>query len=115
VGWEEMAAIALPDGVIVQHWTDPKLAEAARAQGAALIMSPAPHVYLDLKYAPDTPLGLSWAGPVDVRDSYEWDPGEDALGVEAALWTETVPDFDAIAYMTLPRLPAVAEVGWLAA
>jgi hexosaminidase len=74
-------------------------------------MSPAPHTYLDQKYDDDTELGLSWAGNVEVRDAYEWDPG-DALGVEAALWTETVEDFDAITYLSLPRLPAVAEVAW---
>jgi hexosaminidase len=111
IGWEEMAAVPLPEGVIVQFWTDPKLRDAAAEQGATLIMSPAPHTYLDQKYDDATELGLSWAGNVEVRDAYEWEPGE-ALGVEAALWTETVEDFDAIAYMTLPRLPAVAEVGW---
>jgi hexosaminidase len=112
IGWEEMAAAPLPDGVIVQHWTDAKLAAAAADQGAPLIMSPAPHTYLDQKYDDGTALGLSWAGNVEVRDAYEWDPGDGVLGVEAALWTETVEDFDAVAYMTLPRLPAVAEVGW---
>jgi hexosaminidase len=111
IGWEEMAETELPDGVIVQFWTDPKLRDKAAAQGATLIMSPAPHAYLDQKYDDSTELGLSWAGNVEVRDAYEWDPGE-ALGVEAALWTETVEDFDAITYMSLPRLPAVAEVAW---
>jgi hexosaminidase len=111
IGWEEMAAVELPEGVIVQFWTDPKLRDKAVEQGATLIMSPAPHTYLDQKYDDSTELGLSWAGNVEVRDAYEWDPGE-ALGVEAALWTETVEDFDAISYMSLPRLPAVAEVAW---
>jgi hexosaminidase len=114
IGWEEMAGVELPEGVIVQFWTDPKLRDAAARQGAKLIMSPAPHTYLDQKYDDGTELGLSWAGNVDVRDAYEWDPGDDALGVEAALWTETVADFDAISYMTLPRLPAIAEVAWSA-
>jgi len=111
IGWEEMAGVTLPEGVIVQFWTDPKLRDRAAEQGATLIMSPAPHTYLDQKYDDSTELGLSWAGNVEVRDAYEWEPGE-ALGVEAALWTETVEDFDAITYMSLPRLPAVAEVAW---
>jgi N-acetyl-beta-hexosaminidase len=34
--------------------------------------------------------------------------GADVLGVEAALWTETVADIAAAEYMTLPRLPAIA-------
>ena len=37
-------------------------------------MSPAPHAYLDQKYDETTELGLTWAGAVEVRDAYEWDP-----------------------------------------
>ena len=44
------------------------------AQGLPLIMSPAPHTYLDQKYDETTELGLTWAGAVEVRDAYEWDP-----------------------------------------
>lgn len=28
-----------------------------------------------MKYDKDTPLGLDWAGYVDVRRAYDWDPG----------------------------------------
>ncbi len=117
IGWEEIANGPLASGTVVQHWSDAGLAREAAAQGAPLIMSPAPHAYLDMKYDADTPLGLSWAGHVEVRDAYDWDPAEvvpgaEVLGVEAPLWTETVEDADAIDYMTFPRLPAIAEVGW---
>ena len=112
--WEEAAVAPLPPGTVVQHWTNPERVRDAAEQGLPLIMSPAPHTYLDQKYDDGTELGLSWAGNVEVRDAYEWDPG-DVLGVEAALWTETVEDLRAIEYMLLPRLPAVAEVAWSAA
>jgi hexosaminidase len=125
VGWEEIASAPLLDGAVVQFWNtrNPRghdLARAAAAQGAQLIMSPADRVYLDMKYDRGTPLGLDWAGFVDVRDSYEWDPatlvsgvGEEAiLGVEAPLWTETVTTLRDIETMLLPRLCAVAEVAW---
>jgi hexosaminidase len=114
IGWEEMAAVDLPQDVIIQFWTEPDLRDAAARQGATLIMSPAPHAYLDQKYDDSTELGLTWAGNVEVRDAYEWDPGDDALGVEAALWTETITSFADISYMTLPRMPALAEVAWSA-
>jgi hexosaminidase len=73
-----------------------------------------------MKYDDDFPLGLRWAGTVDVRDSYDWDPAtlvegvpEDAiLGVEAALWTETLETLHDVETMLFPRLCAVAEVGW---
>ena len=34
------------------------------------------------------------------------------LGVEAALWTETVTDMDDIEYLAFPRLAVIAEIGW---
>jgi hexosaminidase len=85
-----------------------------------LVMSPANHAYLDMKYDENTPLGLSWAGFVEVRDSYEWDPativdgvGErDVEGVESALWSETLEDVPDIEFMAFPRLPGIAEIGW---
>jgi hexosaminidase len=115
--WEEAGVAKLPEGTIVQHWSDPKPARAGAEQGLPLIMSPAPHTYLDQKYDSSTELGLTWAGAVEVRDAYEWEPAEvidgaDVLGVEAALWSETTETRDDVDYMVFPRLAATAEVGW---
>ena len=57
-----------------------------------------------------------------MRDAYDWDPAAlfavvaeaDILGVEAPLWTETLVTMADLETMALPRLPAVAEVGWSA-
>lgn len=73
-----------------------------------------------MKYAPDTPIGHDWAGLIDVRKAYDWDPGthvagvppEAVLGVEAPLWTESVTSLADIEFLLLPRLPAIAELGW---
>ena len=113
VGWEEIASAPLNDGAVVQHWRNADLARAA----GELVMSPADRVYLDMKYDADTPLGLDWAGHVELRDSYDWDPAELAgeqavLGVEAPLWTETITTLEQLETMLLPRLCAVAEVAW---
>ncbi|AEV82140.1 beta-N-acetylhexosaminidase [Actinoplanes sp. SE50] len=123
IGWHEIAATDLPEGTVVQYWRpEPEDAQvlAAVAAGHQVIMSPADRTYLDMKYAADTPLGLDWAGLVPVRRSYEWDPatrlagvGEQALlGVAAPLWSETLRTVADVQYLTFPRLPAVAEVGW---
>jgi hexosaminidase len=120
IGWEEIATAPLPPGTIVQHWNDAELARAALRQGARLIMSPAPHAYLDQKYDASTLLGTTWAGDVSVRDAYEWDPAalldgetdDDVLGVEAALWSETLETLADVEEMAFPRLLATAEVAW---
>jgi hexosaminidase len=36
----------------------------------------------------------------------------DIIGVEAPIWSETVRNIGAVQYLMLPRLPAVAELGW---
>ncbi|MFG2081782.1 beta-N-acetylhexosaminidase [Micromonospora tulbaghiae] len=123
VGWHQLAPAEHVDGRVLQWWgtngDDPETADAVR-RGARLILSPGNHAYLDMKYAPDTPIGNDWAGLIDVRRAYEWDPAthvrgvpaEAVLGVEAPLWTETVTSRAEIEFMLFPRLPAIAELGW---
>jgi len=125
MGWQEIAAGPLPKGALTQYWGygDPAsddLARLAVAKGAKVVMSPANRAYLDMKYDPTTPYGLNWAGYVPVSWSYSWDPtlqvkgvGEaDVAGVEAPLWTETIDDMDKAEFMSYPRLPGIAEIGW---
>ncbi|WP_285471582.1 beta-N-acetylhexosaminidase [Actinoplanes sp. NBRC 101535] len=123
IGWHEIAAVDLPDHVVVQYWrpeADDAGTARAAAEGRRVIMSPADRVYLDMKYDADTPLGLDWAGLIGVERAYDWDPAdrlpgvgeESLLGVEAPLWSETLRSVDDVHRMTFPRLPAVAEVAW---
>ncbi len=123
IGWHEMAAVELPATAIPQYWriepTDDGVARAAAA-GHQVIMSPADRTYLDMKYDDASPLGLDWAGLVGVERSYDWDPAdrlpgvgeESLLGVESALWSETLRSRADVEFMAFPRLPAVAEIGW---
>jgi hexosaminidase len=124
IGWEEVGRAKLDGSTLVQHWNiDPaKTALSARAvgQGAKVIMSPAEHTYLDMKYDPSTPIGLRWAGYTSVQDAYQWDPvrqvagvrASDVLGVEAPLWGETVLSLRDAEYLAFPRLIGIAEIGW---
>ncbi|BCY06040.1 family 20 glycosylhydrolase [Actinoplanes sp. L3-i22] len=123
IGWHEIAAADLPEGTVVQYWRPEEQdanVNAAASAGRAVIMSPADRTYLDMKYDADTPLGLDWAGLVPVRRAYDWDPAarlpgvteEALLGVAAPLWSETLRSVADVQFLTFPRLPAVAEVGW---
>jgi hexosaminidase len=38
--------------------------------------------------------------------------GKNILGIEAALWTETITNINEMEYMVFPRLPGYAEIGW---
>jgi hexosaminidase len=119
IGWDEICSARLGPSVIVQKWRiDPKL-PAARAD-VKYILSPADRAYLDMKYNVGTPLGQDWAGFVDLPEAYTWDPARDfagltednVLGIEAALWTETLETMADVEFMTFPRLPGLAEIGW---
>lgn len=120
LGWDEIGAAKLAPTTVVQYWRPNNPAREAIAQGARFILSPAQHVYLDMKYDSTTVLGLKWAGYVDVRTAYDWDPArlvsglaESAIvGVEAPLWAETVVTLADYQYLAFPRLAAVAEVAW---
>ncbi len=120
MGWDDIAAATLKPGTLTQHWARIENAKKAIAQGARLILSPASKAYLDMKYNSTTTLGLKWAGYIEVDTAYTWNPEtlipgvsrKDILGIEAALWSETVTNLDEIEFMVFPRLPGYAEIGW---
>lgn len=127
VGWEEVGRVGPGDGLVVQHWLDPVAAVRGVEAGAAVVLSPSSRLYFDMAYGSFAPDGNSWAGMIDTREVYDWDPvlelagangsavaPTSVLGVEAPLWTELVETPDDLFRRLLPRLPALAEVGWSA-
>jgi hexosaminidase len=121
IGWEEIAQARLLPTSVAQHWNPGEgFAGQAVQQGMKVIMSPADKAYIDMKYDPSTPLGLDWAGIINVETAYSWDPAtmvtgvteNNILGVEAPLWSETLITLDDIEYMAFPRLLGYAEIGW---
>lgn len=120
IGWEEIGQTNLQAGVIAQHWHNNQMALQAAGQGAKIILSPATRTYLDIKYDAATVLGQNWAGYVNERDSYDWQPNEhipglaqeQILGLEAALWTESIETTADMDVMIFPRLIGLAELAW---
>ncbi|HUQ56682.1 family 20 glycosylhydrolase [Lentzea sp.] len=123
LGWHEFVKTTTDTTTVPQYWgttTSNAVVQAAAARGNKVIMSPANKAYLDQKYNASTPLGLSWAGLIEVQDAYDWNPGthlsgvaeSSVLGVEAPLWTETLVTSRDVEYMAFPRLAGHAELGW---
>ncbi len=122
-GWHDVTKATPLPSTVAQYWgttTNDATVKTAAQNGTKLIMSPANRAYLDMKYNSRTTLGQNWAGYIDVKTAYGWDPGayltgvaaSSVLGVEAPLWTETLTTSADIDYMAFPRLPAIAELGW---
>lgn len=122
VGWNEFAAVELPQGSVIQYWHgdfEPTVRQAEQS-GSRVVMSPAANTYLDQKYASDSPVGLEWVegGPFTWSEYYNWDPAQGGLqdqqilGVEGPLWTETVRDNQQAQWLLYPRAVSLAEVAW---
>ncbi|MCT9868392.1 beta-N-acetylhexosaminidase [Paenarthrobacter aurescens] len=122
VGWNEFAAVELPEGAVIQYWHgdfEPTVRQAGN-NGSQVIMSPAATTYLDQKYTSDSPIGLSWVegGPFTWSEYYNWDPAQGGLqdhqilGVEGPLWTETVRTNQQAQWLLYPRAVSLAEVAW---
>lgn len=129
IGWHEMGQSGeLAPGTIGQYWDYlvPRGDAAAHTlsfveQGGSVILSPADVSYLDIHYPDSDRLGQDWAdGPTSVEQAYSWDPAaivpglpeESVLGVEAAIWTETMLGIEDVEVMAFPRIVAVAEIAW---
>jgi hexosaminidase len=116
IGWNP---VDTPSGThsdsMLQHWSGSL--SSAQAKGMKIIMSPADKAYIDMKYDSSNPIGLTWSGYNPTDDAYQWDPTNYSAqsydaGVECPLWSETVVTMADIEYLTYPRLPGHAEVGW---
>ena len=123
VGWNEiLLGGQLSRTTVVMSWTGvgPGI-EAARI-GHPVIMCPAPHCYLDMRYPGPGERGNSWAGAIDTRKAYEWNPSvanqlneteqRRILGVQGNLWAEYMPNPTDADYKLWPRACAIAEVAW---
>ncbi|MFB7251507.1 family 20 glycosylhydrolase [Microbacterium sp. NPDC056234] len=127
VAWHEAGSAVVAEGTVGQFWgsdipTDEHAEHARRFadRGGSVILSPSTRAYLDMKYTPEFPLGLSWAAVIDLETAYSWEPdtivpGLDpsaVLGVEGPLWAETLETLDDIDQLFFPRAAALAEIAW---
>lgn len=106
--------------------------ERAISKNARIVMSPQSFVYLDQRYkepsadpaqqAEQDRLGLAAYPKVTVEGLMQWDPmtfnplikEENMVGVECAIWCETIENFSDLQFLVLPKLSGVAEKAWSA-
>lgn len=120
--WDEAAeggGIA-PETALLFAWrTRERIAELILA-GYDVVALPGQAYYLDMAEAPGWDArGMTWAGIAPPEAAYAYDVGDGLpdgpgrlVGVQAAIWTEYLPDIAAINAVAFPRLAAVAEAGW---
>ncbi|WP_418424655.1 beta-N-acetylhexosaminidase [Alistipes sp.] len=121
IGWDEILDGGVSRTAVVMSWRGTEGGIRAARQGNEVVMAPTTHCYFDYYQTADTAgEPLAWGGYLPLAKVYALNPYEgldsvqraSVLGVQANLWTEYIPDFAQAQYMLLPRLGALAEVGW---
>ena len=110
---------------VVMAWNNGNKENNAANRGMKSIICPHSHLYLDFPQANDNerpvdePYNGGW-GVNSLDEIYSLNPlgalsgkEEFALGVQGNMWTETTNDIDEVEYQLLPRMFAIAEIGWL--
>ena len=127
VGWDEILEGGISKTATIMAWRGAKRGIAAAKLGNDVIMTPTHFCYLDYaqtsnREANKEPIcgGRNGKRPLTLRKAYSFDPYDQLneyertfiKGVQGNMWTEYVPNFDHVQHMILPRLAAIAEVGW---
>jgi len=123
IGWDEIQEGGLSPTATMMVWRDWEWARHALLRGNPIVMSPSTHCYLD-HYQADPKSNAepeAIGGLLTLEHAYSLNPIPSdvtpaqeklVLGLQGNLWTEYIPDFSSLGYMTFPRLSALAEVGW---
>lgn len=121
IGWDEIIEGGISKSATIMSWRGAKGGIAAARAGNKAIMTPNTFCYLDY-YQTRKPQNEPWGigGYVSVEKAYSLDPYDQLtkeqqgyiLGVQGNLWTEYIASLSHIQHMMLPRIAALAEVGW---
>ena len=112
IGWDEIVEGGLSKNATMMWWRNwaPKMRNIAAENGNDIIITPDFEYYFDFK---------NEATPLEKVYNYEPVPidftkaqAKHILGVQANLWSETIPNFKRLQYQTFPRMLALAETGW---
>lgn len=117
LGWDEIVEGGISPQATVMSWRGSTGGIEAAKMGHEVVMTPYQSTYLDLQQGEASIEPIVYDG-LRLKKCYGFEPvpeGVDAkyvLGGQGNLWTEHVPNFRHVEYMTYPRAWALAEVFW---
>ncbi|MBR3906639.1 MAG: beta-N-acetylhexosaminidase [Bacteroidaceae bacterium] len=121
IGWDEILEGGVSQDATIMSWRGTEGGIAAAKKGNTVIMTPGAYCYLDYRQTTDRKDELDSNGSyVPLRKTYSFDPYDQLtedeykyiMGVQGNLWTEYVTTPMQLQYKALPRLGAIAEIGW---
>jgi hexosaminidase len=122
IGWDEILEGGVAPNATIMSWTGEGGGIAAARESHNVIMTPSnAGLYFDHAQGKldNEPVGIGGFTPL--KQTYAYNPIPAVLtpdeqkyivGVQANLWTEYIPTEKKVEYMILPRMLALAEVGW---
>ena len=118
MGWDEILEGGLAPDANVMSWRGMGGGIAAAKMNRQVVMTPTSHCYLDL-YQGDPAVEPPTYSMLTLASCYNFDPVPPEvtdksliLGGQGNLWTESVPNYRQVEYMTWPRAFALSEVFW---
>jgi hexosaminidase len=117
IGWDEIVEGGLAPEAVVMSWRGMKGGVEAARQGHEVIMTPILETYLSRKQG-DVSAEPFGPGLLRLSTCYQFEPVADGvdpkliLGGQASTWTEKIPNYRHLEYMTWPRAMAISEVLW---
>jgi hexosaminidase len=121
VGWDEILEPELSPNAVVMSWRGTEGALKAAANRHDTVLAAYPTLYFDNRQSASAEEPPGRGRVVSLQDVYAFEAmpkeisAENAphvLGVQANVWTEHIRTEERVAWMTFPRLAAVAELGW---
>ena len=122
IGWSEITYGGIPENATVMSWLGESSAILAAQQGHDAILTPYDVLYMDALNSNDPmePPAIGYS-PNTIEEIFFYDPmpsglTEDEqqyiLGPQGCLWTEYISEEAHAEYMILPRIFALADIGW---
>ncbi|WP_298739276.1 family 20 glycosylhydrolase [uncultured Chitinophaga sp.] len=124
LGWDEILEGGLAPDATVMSWRGEAGGITAAKEGHDVVMTPGRFCYFDAYQGDPVTQPEAIGGYLPLEKVYSYDPvpqeldssaAQHILGAQATIWTEYIPTFSHLEYMTYPRLLGLSEVTWTAA
>lgn len=139
LAWSEVLEAGVDNQVGLMVWHKPEETKTGAEAGHPIVSSQVRQTYFDTPESklPGEPPAATWTPPVSLQIAYDWDPVpngvspaavKNILGPNGCLWSDrflhnaneladkpgqgTVKSEAYVDYLSLPRMAALAEVGW---
>jgi hexosaminidase len=114
VGWDEIVEGGIDSSAVVMFWRPwaKNSPFKATANGNKVIMTPDGPLYFDAFPDRNSLNSVYHYNPTDTMYGLNEEQQKNIIGVQANLWSERVPTGERADYMVMPRMSALAELGW---